>query len=73
MSKQALNYQLGQLERLGYLTRDPDPDDLRSKRVVLTPRAEAAIPVIRQAVAEIEDDSAARVRSGPASPTSASA
>src|SRR5215472_19321717 len=31
MSKQALNYQLGQLELLGYLERQPDPDDLRSK------------------------------------------
>ena len=33
MSKQAVNYLLGQLERLGYLKRVPDPDDLRSKRV----------------------------------------
>src|SRR5215831_11173698 len=43
MSKQALNYQLGQLERLGYLERLPDPDDLRSKRIALTPRAESAV------------------------------
>jgi len=56
MSKQALNYQLGQLERLGYLERRPDPDDLRSKRIVLTPRAESAVPVIRDAVAEVEAD-----------------
>lgn len=56
MSKQALNYQLGQLERLGYLERRPDSDDLRSKRIALTPRAEAAVPVIREAVAEIEND-----------------
>src|SRR5262245_43640892 len=41
MSKQALNYQLGQLERLGYLERRPDPDDLRSKRVALTARGVA--------------------------------
>src|SRR5881275_1459412 len=54
VSKQALNYQLGQLERLGYLERQPDPDDLRSKRIVLTPRAESAVPVIRDAVAELE-------------------
>jgi DNA-binding MarR family transcriptional regulator len=54
MSKQALNYQLGQLERLGYLERRSDPDDLRSKRIVLTKRAEAAVPVIRDAVAEVE-------------------
>ena len=56
MSKQALNYQLGQLERLGYLERRPDPQDLRSKRIVLTPRAESAVPVIRDAVAEVEAD-----------------
>src|SRR3954471_3995225 len=30
MSKQALNYLLGQLERRGYLERHVDPDDLRS-------------------------------------------
>src|SRR5690348_14112173 len=29
MSKQALNYLLRELERLGYLQRKPDPDDLR--------------------------------------------
>ena len=54
ISKQALNYLLGQLERLDYLERRPDPDDLRSKRVALTPRGTAAVRVIRDAVAEIE-------------------
>jgi DNA-binding MarR family transcriptional regulator len=61
ISKQALNYQLGQLERLGYLERRPDSEDLRSKRIVLTGRAEAAVPVIRDAVAEIESDWAQRL------------
>jgi DNA-binding MarR family transcriptional regulator len=55
ISKQALNYLLGELERLGYLERRPDPDDLRSKRVVLTRRGTGAIRVIRDAVAELED------------------
>src|SRR5438876_7495675 len=54
ISKQALNYLLRELERLDYLERPPDPDDLRSKRVVLTRRGEAAIRVIREAVAEVE-------------------
>jgi DNA-binding MarR family transcriptional regulator len=54
VSKQALNYLLGELERLDYLERRPDPDDLRSKRVALTPRGVAAIGVIREAVAEME-------------------
>jgi DNA-binding MarR family transcriptional regulator len=55
MTKQALNYLLGELERLGYLERRPDPDDLRSKRVALTPRAVSAIGVIREAVEEMEE------------------
>src|SRR3954469_14426312 len=38
ITKQALNYLLGELERLDYLQRRPDPDDLRSKRVALTRR-----------------------------------
>src|SRR5215218_2001752 len=54
ISKQALNYLLGELERLDYLERQPDPDDLRSKRVALTARGTYAIRVIRQAVTEIE-------------------
>ena len=54
MSKQALHYLLGRLERLGYLERRPDPDDLRSKRIVLTPRGTSAISVIREAVGEME-------------------
>jgi DNA-binding MarR family transcriptional regulator len=54
ISKQALNYLLGELERFGYLERRPDTDDLRSKRVALTPRGTAAIGVIREAVAELE-------------------
>jgi DNA-binding MarR family transcriptional regulator len=54
ITKQALNYLLGSLERLDYLERRPDPDDLRSKRVALTPRGTSAIGVIRDAVGEIE-------------------
>jgi DNA-binding MarR family transcriptional regulator len=54
ISKQALNYLLGQLERLGYLERQPDPEDRRSRRVALTPRGTAAIDVIREAVGEME-------------------
>src|SRR5437867_7770988 len=46
ISKQALNYLLGGLERLGYLERRPDADDLRSKRVGLTPRGTSVISVI---------------------------
>ena len=56
MSKQALNYQLGELERLGYLEREAHPEDGRSKRVALTQRGRSAIEVIREAVAELEAD-----------------
>lgn len=55
MSKQALNHLLGQLEQRGYLSRDPDPEDRRSKRISLTPRGRRAGIVIREAVAEVED------------------
>jgi DNA-binding MarR family transcriptional regulator len=54
VTKQALNYLLGELDRLGYLVRRPDPDDQRSKRVELTPRGVDAIGVIREAVGEME-------------------
>jgi DNA-binding MarR family transcriptional regulator len=54
ISKQALNYLLGELERLGYLERRADPGDLRSKRVALTPRGVSMVNVMREAVAEME-------------------
>ena len=54
ITKQALNYLLRELEGLGYLVREPHPDDLRSKRIVLTERGALAVGVIRDAVAEVE-------------------
>jgi len=54
MSKQALNYLLGQLEQLGYLTRETDNSDQRSKRIHLTARGQAATKAIREIVAEVE-------------------
>lgn len=54
MSKQALNYLLGELERLGYLERRPDAQDLRSRRIVLTRRGHSALRAIREAVADTE-------------------
>jgi DNA-binding MarR family transcriptional regulator len=55
ISKQALNHLLGQLERRGYLTREADPEDGRSKRIRLTARGTKAGLVIREAVTEMED------------------
>ncbi len=56
ISKQAVNYLLGELERLGYLERRADPHDRRSKRITLTRRGELAAYTIRDAVREIEGD-----------------
>jgi DNA-binding MarR family transcriptional regulator len=59
VTKQALNYLLGDLERLGYLERHPDPDDRRSRRIALTDRGRALVPIIRAAVSSTERDWAA--------------
>ena len=56
MSKQAVNYLLGQLERLGYLERRADPSDTRSKRIALTPRGALVYATMRDAVRESEHD-----------------
>jgi DNA-binding MarR family transcriptional regulator len=54
MTKQALNYLLGQLEQLGYLTREADGNDQRSKRIRLTTRGRAATRAIYEIVQEVE-------------------
>jgi DNA-binding MarR family transcriptional regulator len=54
MTKQAMNYLLGQLEGLGYVERRDDPDDQRSKRVDMTARGEELRAVIRRTVLTIE-------------------
>jgi len=54
MTKQAMNYLLGQLEEFGYLVREDDAHDRRSKRVQLTNRGHALRRTIRATVTEIE-------------------
>src|SRR3954453_5653716 len=54
MSKQAMNHLLGQLERLGYVTRRADPEDHRYPRVGVTPRGDATIRAIREIILEVE-------------------
>ena len=50
MTKQAMNYLLGEMQRLGYLKREPDRQDHRAKRVHITSRGDAAGQTIRQIV-----------------------
>jgi len=54
MTKQALNYLLGQMEGLGYLERVQDSADQRFRRVRLTARGRAAGAAMREIVSEVE-------------------
>lgn len=54
LSKQAMNHLLRQLERGGYIVREPDPEDGRSRLVRLTEQGRAAVEVIGEAVRKIE-------------------
>ena len=56
MTKQAMNYLLRELERLGYLERHADPSDQRSKRIGLTRRGYAAAENIRATVRGLEQE-----------------
>lgn len=56
MTKQAMNYLLGQLQQFGYIERRDDPNDQRSKRVELTKRGTALRSVIRRTVTDIENE-----------------
>jgi DNA-binding MarR family transcriptional regulator len=55
LSKPTVVYAVDELERLGYVTRQPDPSDGRAKLVVATERAHAAERAAREAVLEIRD------------------
>lgn len=54
LSKQAMNHLLRQLELGGYIVREPDPEDGRSRLVRLTEQGRAAVEVIDEAVRKIE-------------------
>jgi DNA-binding MarR family transcriptional regulator len=53
-SKQSINHVLGQLERLRYIERLDDSEDLRSRRIHVTARGRSAGLVMRDAVKEVE-------------------
>jgi DNA-binding MarR family transcriptional regulator len=54
MTKQAMAELVVGLERLGYVTRIPDPTDRRAKLVALTDRGQDVIAVVRVRVPELE-------------------
>ncbi len=56
MTRQAVNYLLGQIEELGYIERRDNPDDRRSKLVALTPRGRKVVVVMRGAMVELEQE-----------------
>ena len=54
VTKQALNYLLRDLERMGYVELQPDPSDRRARLIELTDRGRSLVPVIRGAVADAQ-------------------
>ena len=56
MSKQALNYLLGQMEGFGYITRREEAGSRRFKRIELTERGMEAVRVKRAIVLEVENE-----------------
>jgi DNA-binding MarR family transcriptional regulator len=59
ITPQAVGELVDDLERLGYVVRQPDPDDRRAKRILLTDRGRecvaAALDTIAALEAELED------------------
>ena len=53
LTKATVVHAVDELERLGYVIREPDPTDRRAKLVVLTARAQEAEKVGRDAIADM--------------------
>jgi DNA-binding MarR family transcriptional regulator len=54
ITPQAMGELVDDLERMGYVTRRPDPEDRRAKRVVLTGRGMACVRAAFDTIGEIE-------------------
>lgn len=55
LTKATVVHAVDELERLGYVTRQPDPTDRRAKLVVMTARAREAEQVGREAIAVMRE------------------
>lgn len=53
LTKATVVHAVDELERLGYVTREPDPTDRRAKLVTVTPRAREAEQVARAFAVEV--------------------
>jgi len=56
ITKQAVGEAVTELERLGYLTREPDPRDRRAKLIKLTDSGHEAVMTGRRLFADIESE-----------------
>ena len=54
ITPQAVGELVDDLERMGYLERQPDPDDRRAKRIVLTWRGRECVAVAIETIAAVE-------------------
>jgi DNA-binding MarR family transcriptional regulator len=54
ITPQALGELVDDLERSGYVTRRPDPEDRRAKRIVLTKRGRAAVMAGQRTIDDLE-------------------
>ena len=64
MTPQALGELVDELERLDYVRRQPDAEDRRAKRIVLTDRGLATVAAAQQTIAGIEAELAALLGQG---------
>ena len=54
ITPQAVGELVDDLERLGYVVRQPDPDDRRAKRIVLTDRGRKSVTAALDTIATLE-------------------
>lgn len=64
VSKQAVSQLVDDLEQLGVVSRTPDPDDARARRVVFTERGRAGLLEGLQLLQQLEQELAARMPDG---------